>query len=315
HLFKPRSAWRTRLGSANPRAFALYGQNAPDGAVINYYLKSEPKYKDKVALEIVDNAGRVVRKYTNESKKKDEQPSEAGDEFNPAEAIPDKAGMNRFVWDLRYEKPTLIPGQVWDSADTPKGPLALPGTYQVKLTAEGKTFAEPLTVKLDPRVKNTPEDLQKEFDLSLKIRDEITLADETVNEMNSVKTQIAALRKRLGSNTQDKPILDAADAIEKKMKPIDDQLWQGQMKASEEDLNYPDEINDQLKGIAEFMEGSDNAPTAADSAAYEDLSGKVAKLVAQWKEIKSKDLAGLNEQIRRANIPAIAAMPPPDSSK
>ena len=316
HLFKPRAAWRTQLGHANPKSFALYGQNAPDGAVIDYYLKTKAADKEKVTLEIVDSAGKVVRKYTNKKKKaSDEQPSEAGNEFHSPTAIPVKAGMNRFVWDLRYESPTLIPGQVWDSADNPKGPLALPGAYQVRLTADGKTFTEPLTVKLDPRVKNTPEDLRKEFDLSLKIRDEITLADQTVNEMNSVKAQIKALRKRLDLSAQDKPILDAADAVEKKMKPINDQLWQGKMKASEEDLNYPDEINDQLKGIAEFMEGSDYAPTAADYAAYADLSGKADKLIAQWKDIKSKDLAALNEQIGKANIPAIAASAPAESSK
>lgn len=90
------------------------------------------------------------------------------------------------------------------------------------------------------------------------------------------------------------------------MQPIDDKLWQRQMKASEEDLNYPDEINDQLKGIAEFLEGSDNAPTAAEYAAYQDLSGKVAQLVGQWRDIKSKDLPALNDQIRRANIQTIA---------
>ncbi|MHB8754403.1 MAG: WD40/YVTN/BNR-like repeat-containing protein [Candidatus Acidiferrales bacterium] len=316
HLFKPRVAWRTQLGHANPKSFAWYGQNAPDGAVIDYYLKTKPADKDKVTLEIVDSAGKVVRRYTNKKKKaSDEQPSEAGNEFHSPKAIPVKAGMNRFVWDLRYESPTLIPGQVWDSADNPKGPLALPGEYQVRLTADGKTLTEPLIVKLDPRVKNTPEDLRKEFDLSLKIRDEITLADQTVNEMNSVKAQIKTLRKRLGSSAQNKPILDAADAVERKMKPINDQLWQGKMKASEEDLNYPDEINDQLKGIAEFMEGSDYAPTAADYAAYADLSGKADKLIAQWKEIKSKNLAALNEQIRKANIPAIAAMVPENSSE
>ena len=316
HLFKPHVAWRTQLGHANPKSFAWYGQNAPDGAVIDYYLKAKPADKDKVTLEIVDSAGKVVREYTNKKKKaSDEQPSEAGNEFHSPKAIPVKARMNRFVWDLRYEAPTLIPGQVWDSADNPKGPLALPGEYQVRLTAGGKTFTEPLILKLDPRVKNKPEDLRKEFDLSLKIRDEITLADQTVNEMNSVKAQIKTLRKRLGAGAQNKPILDAADAVEKKMEPINDQLWQGKMKASEEDLNYPDEINDQLKGIAEFMEGSDYAPTAADYAAYADLSGKADKLIAQWKQIKSKDLAALNEQIRKANIPAIAAMAPEDSSK
>ena len=305
HLYKSDVAWRTRLGSTNPRALVWVGQNAPDGAVIDYYLKTKPQADDKITLQILDAKGKVIREYTNKSKREDVQPPE-GEEFHPPVAIPAEAGMNRFVWDLRYERPTLIPGQVWDSADTPKGPLALPGTYQVRLIAAGQMHSEPLTVKLDPRVKVAPDALQKEFDLSLKIRDEISLADQTVNEMNSVRGQIDALKKRIGSNAQQKPIAEAGDAIEKKMQPIDEQLWQGKMKASEEDLNYPDEINDQLKGIAEFMEGSDNAPTAADYAAFQDLSGKVTQLVAQWREIKSKDLAALNEQIRRSNIAPIA---------
>ncbi|MGB7081329.1 MAG: hypothetical protein WBD54_06795, partial [Candidatus Acidiferrales bacterium] len=315
HLYKPDVAWRTRIGGMNPRYFVWYGQDAPDGAMIDYYLKAAPKDNAKVTLEILDAQGKVVRKYTNESQRKDQQPAEGGDEYQAPVAIPVKAGMNRFVWDLRYETPTLIPGQVWDSADTPKGPLALPGTYQVRLGADGQTQTEPLTVKLDRRVKVAPDALQKEFELSLKIRDAITLADDTVNQMTSVRDQIDALKKRIGSNAEQKPIVDAGDAIEKKMQSIDDQLWQGKMKASEEDLNYPDEINDQLKGVAEFMEGSDNAPTAADYAAYADLSGKVTKLVAQWKEIEAKDLSALNEQIRRANIPAIAPTSGNDSQQ
>ncbi|HEV2490153.1 MAG TPA: hypothetical protein VGT03_10125 [Candidatus Acidoferrales bacterium] len=309
HLYRPDTVWRTRRGSANPKYFLLYGENAPDGAVIDYYLKSEPK--EKISLEILDSQGKVVRKYSSEAKKKEESPSESGDEFNPPETIPAKAGLNRFIWDLRYETPVLIPGQVFDGADNPKGPLAIPGQYQVRLVAGGKALTEPLTVKLDPRVKATPEALRQEFDLSLKIRDEITAADTTVNELNSVKTQITALHKRLGADAKNKAILDAADALVKKTEPIDSQLWQGKMKASEEDLNFPDEINDQLKGIAEFMEQSDNAPTAADVAAYDDLSGKVAKLVAQWREIKEKDLVALNEQIRKADIPAIAPLAEP----
>jgi photosystem II stability/assembly factor-like uncharacterized protein len=314
HLYKPSVAWRTRRGASNPRYFLWYGKNAPDGAVINYYLKDEPK--DKISLEILDSKGKVIRKYSSKGKEEAaEQPAEAGDEYHAPKNIPAEAGMNRFVWDLRYQAPVLIPGQVWDSADVPKGTLALPGEYQVRLTSEGKTQTEPLTVKLDPRVKIQPADLAKQFDLSLKIRDEISLADTTVNEMNSVKAQFDELRRRLSSNGKDKPILDAFSAIEKKMEPIDSQLWQGKMKASEEDLNYPDEINDQLKGLAEFMEQSDTAPTAADYAAYQDLSQKVDKLSADWKEIKSKDLAALNDQIRRANIPPIAPLPPPEASE
>lgn len=305
HLYKPDVAWRTRLGSTNPRDLVWVGQNAPDGAVIDYYLKTKPEPDETITLEILDAQGKVVRKYTNKSARHDVQPAE-GAEFNPPAAIPADAGMNRFVWDLRYETPTLIPGQVWDSADTPKGPLALPGNYQVRLIAAGQMHSQPLTVKLDPRVKVAPDALQKEFDLSLKIRDEISLADQTVNEMNSVREQMDALKKRIGSSAQAQQVKQACDAIQKKMQPIDDKLWQRQMKASEEDLNYPDEINDQLKGIAEFLEGSDNAPTAAEYAAYQDLSGKVSQLVGQWRDIKSKDLPALNDQIRRANIQTIA---------
>lgn len=317
HLYKPDTAWRTRLGSTNPRNLVWVGQNAPDGAVIDYYLRTKPQTDEKITLEIVDSQGKVIRKYTNKSTEHDVQPPE-GEEFHPPAAIPAEAGMNRFVWDLRCETPTLIPGQVWDSADAPKGPLALPGNYQVRLIAAGQMHTQPLTVKLDPRVKAAPDALQKEFDFSLKIRDEISLADQTVNEMNSVREQMDALKKRIGSSAQAQAVKQSCDAIEKKMKPIDDKLWQRQMKASEEDLNYPDEINDQLKGIAEFVEGSDNAPTAADYAAYQDLSGKVTQFVAEWRDIKAKDLAALNDQIRRANIQTIApvtASQPDDTSK
>jgi len=312
HLFKPAVAWRTRRGSANPRYFLWYGENAPDGAILNYFLKAAPKAP--ISLEILDSKGKIIRKYSSKKKEEEKQPAEGGDEYHAPESIPDDAGMNRFVWDLRYEAPVLIPGQVWDSADVPKGTLALPGEYQVRLTAEGKTITEPLSVKLDPRVKVAPEALTKQFNLSLKIRDEISLADSTVNEMNSVKEQFAALRKRIGSDEKNKDILNAFAAIETKMEPIDSQLWQGKMKASEEDLNYPDEINDQVKGLAEFMEGSDTEPTAADYAAYEDLSHKVTELVGQWKEIKAKDLTALNEQIRRSNIPPISPVPPAEDS-
>jgi len=305
HLYKPDLAWRTRLGGTNPRNLVWVGQNAPNGAVIDYYLKSKPAKDQTIRLEILDSKGKVIRSYTNKSKPQDIEPAEGG-RAHPSVAIPAKAGDNRFVWDLRYQTPTLIPGQVWDSDDKPKGPLALPGTYQVRVIAAGQTETQPLTVKLDPRVKATPEALQKEFDLSMKIRDQITLADETVNEMTSVREQMDALKKRIASNAQLKPIVDAADAIEKKMEPINNRLWQPKMKASEEDLNYPDELNDQLKGVAEFMEGSDNAPTAADYAAYQYLSSRVAKYVAQWREIQSKDLAAFNRQVRKANIPPVA---------
>src|SRR5207248_1768491 len=112
------------------------GDNAPMGAMIDYYFKSAPK--DEVTLDIIDAQGKLVRHLSSKEKKENEQPPEWPDRVEAPKTIPANEGMNRFAWDLRYNEPIQIPGAFY-STNGPRGSLALPGDYQMKLTANGKT--------------------------------------------------------------------------------------------------------------------------------------------------------------------------------
>ena len=107
------------------------GDNPPPGAIIDYYFKTAPK--EEVALDILDSSGKVVRHLSSKEKKENEQPPEWPDRVERVKTIPANEGMNRFAWDLRYDDPIQIPGAFYSSTG-PRGPLALPGDYQVKLT-------------------------------------------------------------------------------------------------------------------------------------------------------------------------------------
>jgi photosystem II stability/assembly factor-like uncharacterized protein len=275
------------------------GENPPNGAILTYYFKRAPK--GEVTLEIVDDKGAAVRTFSNADKKEPETPPEWPDLRAPEEKIPAAAGLNRFAWDLRYDGPRKLPGEVLAELRS-RGPIAPPGNYQVKLRAEGKSLAVPLELKMDPRVSVPVADIQKEFDLELKIRDVLSELHDTVREIRDTRLQLRELRSRL-EDARFKAISDGAQALDTKMTPIEEQLLQVKAKSSEANLNYPNMLDEQLHYLM-FSVEVDDAPTQQQYAAFEALNQKTEPLIAQWKEIRSRDLVALNDMIKQ-NVPAI----------
>ena len=205
-LFKPATAVRfqwnkntdTPLPPDEPSA-----PNPPDGAVIDYYLKTPAT--TVVTLEVLDAAGKTVRRYAS-----DEQAPPVKDVGNvpaywirPVRILSADAGLHRFVWDLHYPPPPggqeyPIAATPRDTAPEPKGPWVLPGTYTVKLTANGRSVTQPLTVKMDPRVKTPPLGLQQQFTLSKRLYDAMVEIDPRLRggpenpELSRLSNQIAA---------------------------------------------------------------------------------------------------------------------------
>jgi photosystem II stability/assembly factor-like uncharacterized protein len=181
------------------------GQNPPAGAIIDYYFKTKPA--GEVTLDILDSQGRLVRHYSSKEKKIAEQPPEWPDQEKPKEVIPAEAGMNRFPWDLRHEPPIKIPGAFYSDIG-PRGPLALSGTYQVKLTADGQSRTQPLELRLDPRVTNvSAADLQKEFDLGMNIREANHRLHLAVNQIRQLRSELDTLRQWAGDSQQVQPVI------------------------------------------------------------------------------------------------------------
>jgi len=311
YLYKPRPAVRLR-GLGGTVARGALGKNPPDGAMVNYFLKTASKEKEEITLEILDSKAKLVRKYSNLKKEESEQPKEWPDQEEAPDTLPAKAEMNRFAWDLRYEGPAKIPGGV-NSDWEPKGPWVLPGTYTAKLTVAGKSYSAPVEVKLDPRVKVTTAELEKQLDLALKLRDAANRDHETVNQIHGVRDQLKALGKRLKEQKRGENIIKAAEDLDKKMTAVEEELYQPKVTSSEDNLNYPDKLDQQLVSLASTVESADSAPTAPSFERFTELSGQLDAQLARWRDIESKDLAALNDLIRKENIPAIM-LPPAEAA-
>jgi photosystem II stability/assembly factor-like uncharacterized protein len=278
------------------------GDNPPPGAMIDYYFKSAPT--DEVTLEILDAQGKLVRHLSSKEEKEDEQPPEWPDRVETVKTIPAKEGMNRFAWDLRYDEPIQTPGAFY-SGDPPKGPLALPGDYQLKLTVAGKTQTAPLKLVCDPRTKDHEAELPKQFDLSTKITGRISELHRALNEIRGIKSQIKDLHSRFGSDDRVKGALQVADDMEKKMSEVEGKLIQVNMKSSEGTLAFPTMLNEEFDRIGQVVESSDHEPTQPMLDTVAKLSKRLDEQLQAWGQIKQEDLPKVSAMISQLNLPAL----------
>jgi hypothetical protein len=278
------------------------GDNPPTGAMIDYYFKSAPK--DEVTLDILDAQGKLVRHLSSKEKKENEQPPEWPDRVEAPKAIPAKEGMNRFAWDLRYNEPIQIPGAFY-SSNGPRGALALPGDYQVKLTATGKTQTATLHLVIDPRTKDHEGELAKQFELSTKVSERISELHQAVNEIREIKSQIKTLHTRFDDDAKVKPALETADAMEQKMSEVEQQLIQVKMKGSEGNLAFPNMLNEAFDSFSRSVDGGDREPTKPQMDVFASLSGRLDEQLKKWNAIKQDELPKVSAMIKQADLPAL----------
>jgi photosystem II stability/assembly factor-like uncharacterized protein len=301
HLFTSSIATRSRMGHTNRRRYAI-AENPPAGAVIDYYLKGEPKEPAK--LEFLDGQGNVIRSFTSEEKKT-EAPPEEGERDQPEEHIPAKAGMNRFVWDLRYSQPAKIPAAIYDEGE-PLGPLVVPGTYQARLTVAGKSAVTPIEVKLDPRVKTSAHDLLEQFQFMLKLRDRQDEMNKAILAIRDLRTQLQSLEKRFEKRDDAKRVVEQGAALRKKISAIEEELIQVNSKASEDELNYPTKLNSEFGYLQNAVDSADASPTEAERAVFAQLDQQLESQLVSWRAVLAQDVPALNDAMRQASLPLIA---------
>jgi hypothetical protein len=219
--------------------------------------------------------------------------------------IPANAGMNRYAWDLRSEDPVEIPGAFY-SGDGPRGPLVLPGDYQVKLTVASRSQTAPLHIAIDPRMKGAEAALQKQFELSMQVRDRIAQLHQAVNEIRSVKGQIQDLHKRFGDDEKLKPALAAADDLNNKASEVEGQLMQVNMKSSEGNLVFPNMLNESFDTFSHTIDNADTAPTKPQDDVYQVLRGRLETELKKWAQLKAQAVPAVSELIKKADLPAIS---------
>ncbi len=314
-LFRPSPAVRVR-GNMNtdtplPPDVAA-GENPPDGAILNYHLRKDSSVP--VMLEVLDNAGKLVRRYSSADPVEPIDPMLAVPTYwvRPPQVLSAQAGMHRFVWDMHYAP---VPGGrgslpmqavVHNTAPAPTGPWVMPGQYTVKLTVNGKSYTQPLTIKMDPRVKTSAADLAQQFALSKQIYDDVIASLRALDQARSVRTQLRALKDRAGQGA----VADAITALDKKIEALagatGGEGGPGGRFGASGGADTLASVRGALSSLLGLLQQADVSPTTQTVAAVAGRRNAMASLLTRWNAVRTQDVPALNTQLRQANLPEVA---------
>ncbi len=260
YLFKPQQAWlvkRRTGGFGSSTRTGNAGKNLAPGATVFYHLPPNYDGKTPVKLSFTDANGKLIRSYTLPLKPKKTK-SASGEK---AKKKPKKlhAGMNRFLWDMRYPDAVDVKGVFHSgfAASKPVGPEILPGTYYAVLSYDGKTQKRPFTVKLDPRLDTTPAGLKQRFDLLMEVHDTMNRLNTSLNSAIDARSALQkAIDGKKGSGGQSQQALSALD------RDID-RFVNLKIQSSEGALVYPPRLRAWLSYISSALGEQFVTPTPA----------------------------------------------------
>jgi hypothetical protein len=226
--------------------------------------------------------------------------------------------MHRFVWDMRTPPPGSVFHDYPISAiphDTPRYPLGasiLPGTYTVRLEAGGQPITQKFEVKIDPRVTTPADGLAEQFELATKICEGMNASFASLEQVRAVRAQLKTLADRAPKG----PLADAIAALDKKVAGFEGSAQRfGTPTAAQPSFAR---LNGQFAQLLSFVDSADTPPTQPAQQAFASVQSSAADLAKNWEEVKSKDVAALNEQLRNAKLPAInlaAVIAPADEAE
>ena len=310
-LFRPQTAIRMRAasdqGSPVPMDESL-AANPAEGAVLDYYLRE--KASTPIQLEIFDAEGKLARRFASDEVLHKTNPIEVPVQMEwvrDPQPLPAEAGMHRFVWDLHYVLPKGVRSSYWG----PAGPLAVPGTYTVKLTANGKSSTQPLTIKLDPRVKTQQDALERQFGLASKLAARLGEVSAALQQVGDLQKQIEARKKDAAGNAETlKALQELEDKIAAAMQVDGDaEFGLFGLAAPDKEHEALPKIAGALTGLLIIVDSADAGPTpdaAMASARWEVVAGDA---VARWGAFQKDDVAGANILLEKAKLKTLVISP------
>jgi hypothetical protein len=232
--------------------------------------------------------------------------------------------MHRFLWDMHYQALPIGGGRgglpmtaiAHDTAPAPNSPWVAPGQYTVKLTVNGKTYSQPITVRMDPRVKTPPLELAEQSRLSKQLYDGVLNAQTSLQELRALRAQVKAVQEKAGEGA----VAKALAAFDQKASALEGSSGgggrggpgaagggRGGAGAANQDTLAA--IGASMSPLIGLLQGADAAPTTQLAAAVTERLKALADLKAKWAALKAQDLAALNTQLKAANLPVIGANP------
>jgi hypothetical protein len=325
-LFKPETAVRIRFGTNDPTPWPpemLAGENPPPGALIDYYL---PNAADgPVKLEILSGVGKVIRTYNSTDPVRSPDPAIDPEAYNkicqqtptspdcglplywpaPAQTLKTTAGMHRFSWDMHYDPIAggggggrgggggangAVPHRTYGGVASP---WVAPGTYAVRLTVNGKSVGQPIYVKMDPRVKVTPE-VQQIFTLTTQFEDNARTAETAYKD---ARTLLEKVQARPQSAARDALVKQLAEIAPERVAPAGGggrggrgggggaNAIGGAEPAPPPNLST---IAGQMVTAVQAMQAAEMAPTAAQLLAVNQEQTAYTEVMAKWAALRTK---------------------------
>jgi hypothetical protein len=326
--FRPTEA----ANGAKTEGFVDAGTNPPEGVIIHYYLKEKPA--GTVTLRILDADGNEIRSFTAKKERaadsKQQAAGDAAGSDSPAAEIqvatgeeevsiedepqdeelwlPVAAGMNRFVWDYRYPKPAKVvdrPGTArQEMMEANVAPKAVPGNYQARLTVGDQTDTEPFTILPDPRLPVSEKDLQAQFDLKLAIRDRLSEANQSLNQIQRVRSQVEEWEKRAKGTDHAARIADAGKTLREQLKAVE-----GTLINLDADKPQPgvSRIKEKLGALSTMIDESDHPPTKGAGEVYTMLRDQLDEQRKQLQQLLDEHIPSFGDLVQSLAIPPIVA--------
>ena len=328
-LFAPRTAIRTKLhwsAGANVRGGIAYGpafgidgstvivekadgtrvrehldvgENPPNGAIVYYWLAEDAK--EAVTLTFRDSAGRKIVSYASDAK-----------DAAPARRPGTKAGLNRFVWDMKYPGPTKLdyglapprPKPLAPDPENPPGPTVVPGSYGVDLTVSGKLQSATFSVEKDPRLATTTADYAAQFALHKELVASLSKLKQALNRLRRMKRQLGDVAERAAKS--ERALRNRAVAIGQKLSAIERIMVDPERKSVRDVLRNPAGLNDTLFDMIAMTTTADAAPTSQTKAVSREVMDKVDSEIAKFEALAKGEIADLNAKLAKARVDQVA---------
>ena len=204
-----------------------------------------------------------------------------------ADAPPPPAGTNLFGASIR-------------------GPQVVPGTYQVRLAAAGRTLTSRVEIKKDPRTRTTPEDFDRQFALLMRIHERLADAHNAIAEIITARGDLKTAVARASRTPAGQELAQRAEALDKTLASVQDELVQMNIRNGNDVLTYPAKLNNLIAALAPVVAATDAAPTTQSYEVFDDLSRRLDAQLTRLSQIEEKDIAAFNAAAEAQHVPAVS---------
>ena len=225
--------------------------------------------------------------------------------------VPAEPGLNRFEWDMRYPDASLPPPGTNLFGASVRGPQVVPGTYQVRLAAGGRTLTQPFEIRKDPRTSTTPDEFEKQFALLMQIHEKVTTAHDAIAQIIAARADLRSAVARAQRTSAAAAIAAQGKALDASLASVQDELVQMNIREGNDVLTYPAKLNNLIAALAPVVAATDTAPTAQSYEVFQDLSARLESTARAPGWDHGARGGGVQSGCRRAGRPRDSDAPAP----